>query len=140
MNELALKLKSTNLKVTPQRLAIYNLLVNTTKHPSAESIYNELKPQYPTMSLATVYKTLASLKIANLVQEINVGEDSFRYDADIYFHPHIICTRCYEVYDYHGPVELSPLKSTISQNLDFDIEAEQLFFYGCCKDCRQHQN
>lgn len=136
MQEISQKLKDNNLKVTPQRLAIYGFLINTTSHPSAEAIYKQLKADYPAMSLATVYKTVDSLTKAHLIQEINVGEDSYRYDADTNFHPHLICTDCLEVFDYHGPLDIKDISKTISDALDFEIENQQLFFYGHCKHCK----
>ncbi|PHJ36752.1 hypothetical protein P378_20455, partial [Desulforamulus profundi] len=63
------KLKNLGLKLTPQRLAILNLLEGNAKHPSAEEIYNQLKPQYPSLSLATVYNTLEILAKAGELQE-----------------------------------------------------------------------
>ena len=106
MNTLAANLKQNHLKVTPQSLAIYSYLINTTAHPSVETIYNDLKEEYPSLSLATVYKTVASLRDAHLVTEFNVGEDSHRYDANTSFHPHLICTRCHCVVDYLNPTAL----------------------------------
>ena len=55
-------LRDKGFKVTPQRLAIYQVLANTKEHPSAEMIFNQLQPSYPTMSLATVYKTVEILR------------------------------------------------------------------------------
>ena len=74
MNTLAANLKQNHLKVTPQRLAIYSYLINTTAHPSVETIYNDLKEEHPSLSLATVYKTVASLRDAHLVTEFNVTD------------------------------------------------------------------
>jgi len=65
-------LKDHGFKVTPQRLAIYNALKETKAHPGAEAIYNKLLPMYPTMSLATVYKSLEVFKSIGLVQELQI--------------------------------------------------------------------
>lgn len=135
MEDLALVLKSKNLKVTPQRLAIYSVLCNTTEHPSAETIYNALLETHPTMSLATVYKTLDTLKKSGLVQELNVGEDSFRYDATVASHPHMICNVCNRVYDLHTNT-LDSIISTLQPETDFQIESAQIFLYGTCSDCK----
>ena len=86
-------LREKGFKVTPQRLAIYSALSGTKEHPSAEMHFNQLQPHYPTMSLATVYKTIEILRELELVQVLNTGEDSFRYDADTSNHPHIRCLR-----------------------------------------------
>ena len=135
MKDLADLLKSKGLKVTPQRLAIFHVLSNTTKHPSAETIYNSLQETYPTMSLATVYKTLDSFKINHLIQEINVGEDSFRYDFTTKSHPHIICTKCKGVFDMDSKY-LKNVRSHISKETDFILTGEQLYFYGVCPKCQ----
>ena len=58
---LAGVLRNSGFKVTPQRLAVYEALANTKAHPNAELLYNELRPKYPSMSFATVYKTVEIL-------------------------------------------------------------------------------
>lgn len=137
MKTISEKLKNCNLKVTPQRIAIYNMLYNTTSHPSAETIYRSLEDIHPSMSLATVYKTLDTFKKSGLIQEINVGEDSFRYDANNYTHAHMVCNCCRRVFDAPEFDIVANLKDEITRKTDFDVTQEQIFFYGTCKDCRQ---
>lgn len=129
-------LKSKKLKVTPQRLAIFHMLYHTKAHPSAETIYNSLRETHPTMSLATVYKTLDALVKSDLVQQLNVGEDSFRYDATATSHPHIICTKCHAVHDMELNF-IEEFRNKVKQNTDFVLSHEQLYFYGICPDCQE---
>lgn len=136
MKKLTSLLKSKKLKVTPQRLAIFNVLYNTTAHPSAETIYNSLQETNPTMSLATVYKTLDSFKTNDLIQEINVGEDSFRYDAIIASHPHIACVKCHGVFDMESEY-LKNVRDHVSKETDFELVGEKLYFYGVCPKCQE---
>ena len=98
--ELTALLRQNGYKVTPQRLAVYEALANTKQHPSAEMLFGTLQPKYPSMSFATVYKTVEILNKLGLIQIINTGEDSFRYDADISEHSHVQCTVCGRVDDY----------------------------------------
>ena len=145
MNTLAENLKQNHLKVTPQRLSIYSYLTNTNAHPSVETIYNDLKEEHPSLSLATVYKTVASLRDAHLVTEFNVGEDSHRYDANTSFHPHLICTRCHCVVDYLNPTALessalSNLRTQIAEKKGFRAEAQEFDIYGICPDCQAEEN
>lgn len=135
MQKIADLLKSRNIKVTPQRLAIYNVLYQTTEHPSAEKIYQHLLPTHPTMSLATIYKTLDALKKAELVTELNAGGDSFRYDANTHSHPHAMCLVCNEVYDLHTHL-LDDLMDKIQEETDFEIAYQQIYFYGKCAHCK----
>ncbi|TCT12177.1 Fur family peroxide stress response transcriptional regulator [Natranaerovirga pectinivora] len=135
MEKLTEMLKAKELKVTPQRLAIFNILYNTNEHPSAETIYKQLQSTHPTMSLATVYKTLDTLKKAQLVQEINVGEDSFRYDATVAPHPHAICLKCNSVIDLETDV-LAESAKKVQEDTGFEVISEKLYFYGYCTGCR----
>lgn len=135
MQKIADLLKSRNIKVTPQRLAIYNVLYKTTEHPSAEKIYHELLPTHPTMSLATIYKTLDAFKKAHLVTELNTGGDSFRYDANTDAHPHAICLDCGDVYDLHTHL-LDNINDLVQKETDFDILYGHMYFYGKCSDCK----
>ena len=136
MKETAQILREKGLKVTPQRIAVYNMLMNTYEHPNAEMIYKSLEPTNPTMSLATVYKTLDFFKQLGLVQELNVGEPSSRYDAVVQCHPHTVCKVCGKVEDLHME-ELTDVAKKLTPELDFEVEMEQLILYGTCGACRK---
>ena len=128
-------LREKGFKVTPQRLAIYDVLYNTTEHPSAEVIFNQLQPHYPTMSLATVYKTIEILKEIGLVQVLNVGEDSFRYDANTDNHPHVRCMVCKRVDDIFE-VDTNEFVAKVAEKTAYQLTGQQFYFYGVCPDCQ----
>lgn len=131
-------LRDKGFKVTPQRLAIYNVLANTKAHPSAEMIFNELQPIYPTMSLATVYKTIEILREIGLVQILNAGEDSFRYDANMMPHSHIRCLECGRVDDLED-IDAAPFIEKVSAATPYEVTGQQFYFYGICPACREHK-
>ena len=135
MDNLANIFREKKLKLTPQRIAVYKFLQSTIEHPSAETIYKALQPEYPTMSLATVYKALKTLVEVNLVQEINVGEGNFRYDGKICPHPHIQCLNCGKVDDVNG-ICFNDLNDKIKNFTDYEVVANQVYFYGICKCCK----
>lgn len=135
MNNLTSIFREKKLKLTPQRIAVYKYLMSTKEHPSAEVIYKALQQDYPTMSLATVYKALKTLVEVNLVQEINVGEGNFRYDANVIPHPHIQCIRCSKVDDING-IYFSNLNDKVKSFTDYKVIANQVYFYGICKNCQ----
>ncbi|WP_169763616.1 Fur family transcriptional regulator [Campylobacter mucosalis] len=91
-------LKQFNLKVTPQRLSVLKVL-DKHMHPTIDELYEEIKKENPSISLATVYKNLNTLKDEGLVVEVNVVNQKPRYD--IYEHPHIhvVCQTCGYVED-----------------------------------------
>lgn len=135
MNNITATFREKKLKLTPQRIAVYKYLCSTQEHPSAEVIYKALQPDYPTMSLATVYKALKTLVEVNLVQEINVGEGNFRYDGNTQSHPHVQCLKCGRVDDVED-VSFVNLNSQVKEKTNYDIISNQLYFYGICPHCK----
>ena len=130
-------LRQQGFKVTPQRIAVYSVLANSKEHPNAEMIYNQLKPMYPTMSLATVYKTVEILRQIGLVQFLNAGEDSFRYDARVDAHSHVQCTECKRVDDIE--IEETSLLKNIDASTEYKLTKHQFYFYGISPGCQQTQ-
>jgi Fur family transcriptional regulator, peroxide stress response regulator len=135
MNIITSVFKEKNLKLTPQRIAVYKYLMSTKEHPSAEVIYKALQSLYPTMSLATVYKALKTLVDVDLVQELNVGEGNFRYDGNSKPHSHIQCLNCGKVDDIEGIV-FTRLNDEVSEFTDYEVKTNQVYFYGLCKNCK----
>lgn len=134
METLVKVLKDHNCKITPQRLAVYNILKDNYEHPNAEAIYNKLAPTYPTISLATVYKSLELFAELGLIQVINVGENSFRYDYNALSHPHVVCIHCHKVEDLENDI-FNDLSTKVSTMVNYQITKQQLCFYGICSTC-----
>ena len=131
---LAGVLRNSGFKVTPQRLAVYEALANTKSHPNAELLYNELRPKYPSMSFATVYKTVEILNELGLITVLNTGEGSSRYDADVSEHSHIQCSRCGRVDDI-GPLSVAELDAEVKADTGYEVQGQQFYFYGVCPAC-----
>lgn len=129
------QLRQQGFKVTPQRLAIYDVLYRSKAHPNAEMIFRELQPLYPTMSLATVYKTVDILKQLGLIQVLSVGDDSARYDADVNSHSHIHCIKCGRVDDVMG-IEAEKFNDLVAQTTSYQLVGQQVYFYGICRQCQ----
>ncbi|MBM7614406.1 transcriptional regulator PerR [Alkaliphilus hydrothermalis] len=139
METLVKVLKEGSCKITPQRIAVYNALKDNLNHPNAEAIYNQLAPTYPTISLATVYKSLDLFAELGLIQIINIGENSFRYDCKPTSHPHVICTKCHKVEDLEGDF-FSGLSSIVEEKKNYQIQRQQLSFFGICPECSNSNN
>lgn len=136
MQGVTKKLRDNGFKVTPQRLAVYEVLRGTSEHPNAEMLYSMLQPSYPTMSLATVYKTMDILSEIGLVQILNVGEDSYRYDANTHSHPHVRCICCGRVDDVFD-VDDHDFMELIGRKSFYKLTGRQLYFYGHCPECQR---
>ena len=130
-------LKKNKIKATPQRIAIYNMLVNTKQHPSVDIIYKSLKKDFPSMSLATIYKTVDMFKEAGLIQELKDASSTNRYDANIQPHPHLICIKCNRIDDLEMDLPFSEdIISTINDTTNYTILYSQICLYGYCPDCK----
>lgn len=119
-------------------MELLHLIANHTDHPSASQLYNEIKIQFPTMSLATVYKTLDLLKELGEVLEIDIGDVS-HYDGNRPDpHPHLICINCNKIID--GDVSLDPKSlRSLEQMSGYKIIRPQITLYGLCPDCIKEQ-
>ena len=138
INQMISKLREREYRITPQRLAILKILAVSEGHPSVEKIYSQVKKDFPTTSLATVYKTLIVMKQVGEVLELGFSDDSNRYDGNKpYPHPHLICTVCKKILD----PDLGTLKDMtqeLIQDTGFKIINHRLDFFGICPDCQKH--
>ena len=137
--QLIAKLRTSEYRLTPQRVELIRLIAASDGHPSASELYNQIKIQFPTMSLATVYKTLDLLKELGEVLEIGLRDDS-HYDGNKpYPHPHLICMKCQKIMDGELELAVKNIVQEVEQNFGFQILKHQLDFYGLCPDCQKQK-
>ncbi len=94
------KLQEKGLKVTPQRVAIYDAIVKLNNHPTAENVIEYIKANHPNISVGTVYKVLDSLVENNLLKKVKTEKDIMRYDAVLANHHHLYCAETDRIEDY----------------------------------------
>lgn len=137
--ELIAKLREQNYRLTPQRMELVRLVAASEGHPSASQLFDQVNAKFPTMSLATVYKTLSMLKEMGQVLEIDLHDDS-HYDGNCpQPHPHLICTQCNMIID--GDVDFDPsVIRELEQISGYKILRSQVSFYGLCPDCKKQPN
>lgn len=136
---LAETLRRRGYRITPQRLAVIRAFADGRAHPTAEEVHQRLLPRHPSMSLATVYKTIALLKKEALILEIDFGSRNNRYDLlRPYPHPHAICTRCGAVADPGDP-DVSTLMERMARDTGYELTSHRLDFFGLCPKCRSRK-
>ncbi|WP_427113817.1 Fur family transcriptional regulator [Megasphaera sueciensis] len=128
-------LREHGYKVTPQRLAVYEVIDQNKTHPNAEAIYKELQPRYPSMSLATVYKTMEIFAKIGIVQILQCEEESHRYDFNVSPHAHIRCTICNRVDDVD--VNMEELKRQAADETKYKVNGIGVSFTGVCAECQK---
>jgi Fur family peroxide stress response transcriptional regulator len=136
LDQMLCKLKDHDFRITPQRLAVLKVLAASNGHPSVERIYETVRAQFPTTSIATIYKTVALLKQENEVLEISFPDGSNRYDGNKpYPHPHLICTRCKKIID-PDLSSLEDLAREVTTETGFQITTHRVDFFGLCRECQ----
>lgn len=132
------KLKEQNIRITPQRHAILEFLIETETHPTADDIYKELVDDFPNMSVATVYNNLRLLTRMDLVNELKYGDTSSRFDFSAHHHYHAICSVCGKISDiqYPGLDDVEMVARTLT---GYDVSSHRLEIYGICPECQARQ-
>ena len=129
MKKLKSLLKESNLKITPQRLAILKEL-ETKGHASIEEIYEDIKDFFPSISIATIYKNISALKDENIISEICLHQKP-KFEITKEPHAHFICKICSKVVDV-------PFSKTLKEEIDknYPDSQKELYIYGICEECR----
>jgi Fur family peroxide stress response transcriptional regulator len=133
-------LKDKGCRLTPQRMTMLRILSKSEGHPSAEQIFEQIRADYPTTSLATIYKTLSLLKNVGEVFEVTFASMGSHYDGNKpYPHPHLICTQCGQILDTKFEA-VAGISQEIAQQTGYKITHQQLNFFGLCPTCQKEGN
>ena len=134
--------RAAGLKLTPQRMAIVKELAADETHPTAQEIFERLRPGLPTMSFATVYNTLGALSQARLCAAMSLSPGSGRFDPNMTPHHHVVCDVCGAVRDVPSGSALSdglhesPAARAVSQVAPgFDVRSVERIYRGVCASC-----
>ena len=139
LDQMLSKLKEHDFRLTPQRLAVLKVLAVSEGHPTVERIYETVRVEFPTTSIATIYKTVNLLKQLNEVLELGFPDGSNRYDGNKpYPHPHVICTKCKKIIDPNLG-GLKDLTEEVIKETGFQILNHRVDFFGTCRDCQSHK-
>jgi Fur family peroxide stress response transcriptional regulator len=135
VDEMLASLRAAGLKLTPQRLAIVRELAADPTHPTAQELFERLRPALPTMSFATVYNTLDALTAAGLCAALSLSPGASRFDPNMRPHHHMVCDRCGLVRDV--PLEGEPVEASGGAAIapGFEVRSVELIYRGVCAEC-----
>ena len=129
--------KREGLKLTYQRIVIFEEVARSRDHPDAETVFREVRDRIPTVSLDTVYRTLWMLSAVGLITTVGPPREKVRFDANMSPHHHFVCSRCGAVYDVHcsnlGPIDAPDEITGVGQ-----VESVRLELRGLCRRCAGH--
>ena len=134
INRFFEKCRQSGLSVTPQRLAVYKALVGNDNHPSPDMIHKSVKPDFPTISFATVYKILETFEKKGIISKVTTLHNTLRYDPLTERHHHIICVKCKRIFDLKSKdLDALPIPVKVKKGnrlIDFSVH-----FNVICNDC-----
>jgi Fur family peroxide stress response transcriptional regulator len=134
-------LKRAGLKMTPQRIAIVRLFADDESHPTAQALFERLRPEFPSMSFATVYNTLDALADAGLSNTLRLGSAA-RFDPNTTPHHHAVCERCGSVRDVpaHSLAPQRAASRRVSRVAPgFRVRSIERVYRGLCGACASHE-
>lgn len=129
------KCRECQLAATVQRLAVYDYLIQTITHPTADQVFEAVSAQFPTISRTSVYRILDTLAENGIIKRLFHTGSAVRYDADIGPHHHYICSRCGRVIDSPATNE-NPIPAGSLGPSGFRITDCSVVFSGLCADCQ----
>lgn len=133
-SEISKLLRERGNRVTTQRRAVLKIIQEHAGHLSADEIYNLARDEVPRLSLSTVYRTLDLLKELDLVAELHLAGDHYRYEAQSGRHEHLVCLGCGKVIEFQCSHCTATHKELYAQH-GFVITSTRVELLGYCKEC-----
>jgi Fur family peroxide stress response transcriptional regulator len=131
-------IRDAGLRLTHQRLEILRVVAADETHPDVETVYEAVRAHVPTISLDTVYRTLATLSERELITRVSFTPGAARYDANPSRHHHFVCTRCGLVRDVED-AELDAIEPTHTVTVIGRSDAITVQFRGVCRECQEEE-
>jgi len=132
------QLRERGLKITSQRLAIIDVLIELgDSHPGASLIYQKAKKKKKSLSLSTTYATLNEFSRHGIIKTLQFDKMEDRYDGNLEEHINLICERCEKILDYNVPITVDPKR--VMKKTGFSITDTRLEYYGLCRKCREEE-
>ena len=130
-------LLAKGIRPSPQRIAVYAALIGRKDHPSADTLFSELRSSMPTMSKTTVLSTMRLFQSAGLIRDVRCEEGELRFDGCSEFHAHFKCRECGALIDI--PIAGSHQRPFVTLPEGFVVDDEQLIYYGFCDKCSKQK-
>jgi len=130
------QLRERRLKITPQRLAIIEVLIEKRDfHPGARLVYEEAKKKKKSLSLSTTYATLSELSRHGIIKMLQFDKMENRFEGNLEEHINLICERCKRILDYKVPIGVD--RREVVKETGFSVTDTRLEYYGYCRECRE---
>ena len=128
------KCQENQLKITPQRLSIYEELRKSKEHPSVDLIYKKIRTKFPHISFDTVYRTMLTFSQIGLVRVVEGYGDTKRYDPNVKQHHHFRCVECHKIVDFHNKA-YDQLEVPTEMDRGYKVLDKKVVLEGLCPSC-----
>ncbi len=134
MEHFRAKCKGHNLSMTPQRVAVYQVVINSANHPSSEEVFHKVKKSFPDISVDTVYRTLSTFAEIGILEVVEGYGEPKRYDPDLKPHHHFRCRQCRRIVDFRDKKfdNLKPPKVITDK---YSVSSVKVILEGVCDAC-----
>ncbi|HVE99577.1 MAG TPA: transcriptional repressor [Mycobacteriales bacterium] len=124
------------LRLTPQRRAVLDVLQASADHPTAQDVFSRVSRAMPGIGFATVYRALGRLVETGQARELSLGDSAARYDANVIDHDHLVCDECGRAVDL-DPALTARVLDQVAAASGFAVSGYDLQFRGQCPQCRR---
>ena len=128
--------REKGLRATHQRTEIFKALSEHPNHPTTEEIFNRVRKHLKTISLDTVYRTIATFEEHGLIRRVYHVDNTTRFDINLSNHHHLVCARCHTIEDFYWP-EFDRMKPPKSVTNWIRIDTKQVIINGLCSSCKE---
>lgn len=135
---LAEQLRERGYRVTAQRTIILETIAHMEDHISAQQVYEGARERLPGLNLATVYRTVESLKGAGMINMFSAGGEPMRFSLCDPEHPHshLVCRECGSIFEVEAE-EIEAFARRVEETTSFRIDSVHLTLEGLCQNCKQ---
>lgn len=127
-----------DMRFSRQRELIYKTVCEKISHPTADDVYNLLKPEHPELSLATVYRNLNQLVTNGNLAYVAIPNSPGRYDSTTEKHHHMACVVCHNIFDIDEHI-IPNINQIVSDHTEHEIRSNTIMFYGTCSKCKNNK-
>ena len=126
-------------RYSKKREAILEAMRMTKSHPTAEWLYQQLKPEHPDLSLGTVYRNLTFFREQGVIRSVGVVDGHERFDANTENHTHFVCTCCHSVIDIPDIAAGEQVEQQVCRQYGFRTDHHDLTVFGTCDQCIKNE-
>jgi len=129
-------LRAKGLRITHQRTEVFKALLKHTDHPTAENVFNQVRKHLKSISLDTVYRTIATFEEYGLIKRVHHIDNATRFDVNISNHHHLVCSKCNKIEDFYWP-DFDQMKPSWSISHWSQVGVKHVVIEGLCSNCKK---